>query len=367
MISLSIFRLGRRRRRLRHFSKHLEDNFHQRLGTLLTILAGLICLHSVAMVVFEGMSWGDALWLSLTSATTVGYGDLSAATWQGRLATSILLYAIGISVLAQAAAEFVEFRIFRKEQKLKGTWEWKHMKDHILIINTPQEQTELYLSRLVEQFRKTPGFEDIPIQMLTTQFAHGLPTELVKYGVVHYNGVAQSTENLQAVHASQAKYIYIVTSDTSDSRSDSLTMDILDRLQTMQTKASILCEALDDNNRARFKRFGAHAVIRPVRAYPELAVRTFHSPGTEEVLENLFSHDGDHFHRHEVEFKDYKWADLACKLIQQGCGVPLGYVGEDGVVTNPLHDEVVSGHAIITILDDRQDVDAVKIARCLAA
>ena len=56
----------------------------------------IFILHVIAMMTFEGMKASDALWLTFTTATTVGYGDISATTLQGRSATVVLLYLGGI-------------------------------------------------------------------------------------------------------------------------------------------------------------------------------------------------------------------------------------------------------------------------------
>ena len=60
-------------------------------------LTAIVCLHVVAMNQLEGLALHDALWLTLTTATTVGYGDLSPSTLWGRLATVILIYGGGIN------------------------------------------------------------------------------------------------------------------------------------------------------------------------------------------------------------------------------------------------------------------------------
>ena len=64
-----------KKRKYIKFTKHQETSMLVRLGKLFLLLAGLIAIHALAMVYFEGFSPGDALWLSITTATTVGYGD----------------------------------------------------------------------------------------------------------------------------------------------------------------------------------------------------------------------------------------------------------------------------------------------------
>jgi Ion channel. len=97
---------------------------------LFLLLAGLIAVHASAMVYFEGFSPGDALWLSITTATTVGYGDLSAGTWQGRLITVICIYFFAISVLAELAAEFIESRAQTLEAKRNRQMEMENERPH---------------------------------------------------------------------------------------------------------------------------------------------------------------------------------------------------------------------------------------------
>lgn len=53
----------------------------KRLFQLSALLFGIILLHTLGMVIFEkDIGWWDGFWLSWTTATTVGYGDLSAST-----------------------------------------------------------------------------------------------------------------------------------------------------------------------------------------------------------------------------------------------------------------------------------------------
>lgn len=77
-----------------------------KLARLLAILFLVIFIHTVAIHYFEGLSLSDSAWLSFTSITTVGYGDFSAKTVEGRVTTIILIYIVGIWLLAQLAGDF---------------------------------------------------------------------------------------------------------------------------------------------------------------------------------------------------------------------------------------------------------------------
>lgn len=354
-----------RRRRYLKYTRHYERRILIRSGKVALLLIMLIMAHTVAMMYLEKMPFGNALWLSITTVTTVGYGDYSAATWQGRLVTTLFLYVFAISLLAQLAAEFFDYRLLIRERKVKGLWRWKDMKDHLLIINTPNDQTEQYLQKLLEQIRKTPRLEELPVQILTRKYDGGLPGSISGTGAVHYSGVAENSENLKAVNVATAKYIILIARDPGDPISDSLTFDVLNRIREIGTNAMIVVEVSQDINRERMKKVGADVIIRPIRAYPELLVRSLVAPGTEQVLENLFTHDEDHMVRIDLSFKDKIWSDIVCRFVTGGAGVPMAYVSDKGVNVNPLPDEVCTGTGIISLINESQHVTIEQAEKCL--
>ncbi len=353
-----------KRRHLR-FSPQKNQLASHKLGRLLSILIFLIVIHSLAMVYFENMTLDDALWLSITTATTVGYGDLSASSWQGRITTIICMYIFAIALLAQLAAEFFEYRIQIRENKKTGNWVWKNMKNHLVVINTPDQNTDTYMDRFIGQVRLTPDIGNLPIQILTRKYPDGLPKVISKHQVVHYNGVAEDDESLKAVNIEDAKIIVILAKNSGSPLSDSLTFDVLSRIMEIGTHALIAAECAIDSNRSRLKKAGASILIRPIRAYPELLVRSISEPGTEAVMENLFTHDGDHMHRINFPFQQLKWRDIVLLCVGNDFGLPLAFINEQGVCSNPPPDQLCSGHAIISLVREDQDILESSVAQSL--
>ena len=65
------------------------------VGELLAIYAGLVVIAAAGFAFFEGKSFGDALWWSVVTTTTTGYGDISPQTLGGRvMAGFVMLTAI---------------------------------------------------------------------------------------------------------------------------------------------------------------------------------------------------------------------------------------------------------------------------------
>jgi voltage-gated potassium channel len=96
------------------------------LAVVVTGFASLVVLGGgTALWLVEGerpdstiRSWGDALWLSLTTLTTVGYGDHVPVTASGRLMAAGVMVA-GVAVIGAVAAIValvVALRVAREEE-----------------------------------------------------------------------------------------------------------------------------------------------------------------------------------------------------------------------------------------------------------
>lgn len=319
------------------------------------LLTLITLIHVLLMVAFERFNWQDALWLTLTTLSTTGYGDISATTPEGKIATTVLLYMGGIFVLAKAAGDYFEYRANIRLKKMQGFWEWK-MSDHLLIINSPAEQAEHFFTRLVEHLNIS-GVQSHSVQILTTQFPEGLPSQLSRMsGIAHYTGSGTVPMDLISANVQQARYIVILATEANNRVSDSQTFDVLHRLQALDLKSDtvILAECVDDDNRQRFRQAGANIIIRPIRAYPEMLIRTLQAPGSEQIIENLFSSLGDVYLRFEVNINQVLWKEIVCQLIQHDLGTAVAYINpETGLCeTNPPANKIISTQSLFVMSND---------------
>jgi voltage-gated potassium channel len=347
-----------------------DDELKRDMTRSMLVVMALFSTHIGAMMYFEGLNVSDAAWLTFTTATTVGYGDISASTPWGRTATVILLYLGGIFILAKAAGDYFDYRTHSRMQKKCGNWRWD-MDDHILIINTPREQGEKFFLKVIEQIRASAIYGEKMIQLVTRQFPQGLPEKLARLeGLAHHNGDGCDLETLLRVDAPKACAIIVLAALENDAGSDSRTLDILDQLQNLNVDdALIVAECVDDRNRARFRKLGASILIRPVRAYPEMLVRGLVAPGSEQIIENLFTSTSDEYARYDLPVTDTTWAEIVCKLIQQDLGTAVGYIsaatGE--LETNPSAHTQINGSALFLIANEGAKPNTEQIRVALAA
>lgn len=101
--------------------KHKIDRFLHTNGFIYMIYTSaiLIIISSVLMSYFEGKTFLDALWWSIVTTTTVGYGDISPATGVGRfIAVVLMLFGIGfISMLTGTITSYFSNKVAHEDEK----------------------------------------------------------------------------------------------------------------------------------------------------------------------------------------------------------------------------------------------------------
>lgn len=311
----------------------------------------IFILHAIAMIYFEGHSLEDSLWLSITTMTTVGYGDVPINTTWGRIATVLIMYVGGIFVLAKTVGDYFYYRNAKDNQQLHGEWRW-NMSGHIVIISNHNDfLPELYYGRLIREFKQVNEYKNLDIEILTNHFPNGLPKSLQHLGVVHYQGDGNVPEDLEAVNIDSAVIIVVLAKRHHDPTSDGNSFDILHRIRDINKTAFILAETVDDINRERLRQAGANITIRPVHAYPEMIVSVLSAPGSEIIIENMFTHHGDKYQRFDIVVSGEKWAKVVYQLMEADIGTAIGYISNDNQVhCNPSGFETVNAKALIIMV-----------------
>ena len=358
-------RFVRHQNRVRHAIYMTDRHIMRGVRKIALILLGFIALHMLAMVVFEGMSAWQAFWLTLTTLTTVGYGDLSAQTVPGQLSTILLIFGVGITLMTLLISDYVDYRIARRERIRSGHWNW-NMAEHILIINTPKYNREEYFVRLVTQVRESKDYAETPIMLLSEDFRDGLPDSLRELGVVHVTGLASRPEDLQRANADRARHIVVLARDEYSSDSDSYTFDVAHRLWEMSLASKAIVEVVDDTNRGRIRDLDIRSLLRPIRSYPELVVRSMTAPGSEVVIEDMFTHANDHTVRYPVWLEGERWADVVNSIVQANVGTPLAYITRDGeVITHPDGDHHVHAQSLLILVHTEHVPETKEVHRAI--
>lgn len=332
----------------------------ERWWVLPLYLAIIFVLHVLAMIVLEGLPLLDAVWLTATTIVTVGYGDVSAKTAAGRIATMLLMYVGAIFVVAVAINDWLDAKADKAERMVRGTWRW-NVENHVLIIGTPERDALEYFRRLAKQIRCGRGWTEAPVLLLTRAFdGQGLPAALRDLGVVHRTGDVGTQADLEACDATLARGIIVLTDHEAEDASDARTFDLLHRLREAGYKGPIVAECVADANRPRLMAAGATSLVRPMRGFPEMLTRALFAPGAEQVIENLFTAEGDECLLIDLPTPArMTWLDVVTRVVGSGCGIPIAYRTPGGtVVSNPPGRETIEAAGLFVIVHDVQEARA---------
>ena len=332
-----------------YLSRQTQDYLTQEALTALFYLTVIISVHTYAMVVFEGLSIKDAAWLTTTSITTVGYGDISAKTDAGRLSTTILIFFGGIFVLGKIAGDFIDFRSSRRTARKSGHWSYNRMKNHIVIIGSKAD-SEIHIQRLVAEFERNSETAGQDVVLVTESFGSGLPYSLHQQNIKFVNGHGSDPTFLKQAGVTNADIIIILAWDENKKSSDGHAFDVINRIREMGSEAKIVAECVENSNRPRLTSSGATLVLRPIRAYPEMIVGGLLNTGSLAILENLFTASGESIFIEEKQHTG-SWAEIVSTCVSADKGVPIAYrSAETGdTVTSPAGSSQINADAIFVL------------------
>ena len=340
---MSLLVIFKRRRFKRHVGlKSIQGSLRRAVVQLLAIMS----LHTAVIMLIEKRNLFESIWFTMVSLTTVGYGGFIPQSQAGKLATMVLVFSVGIWLLAHTVSLIVEHTTERTKQKKLGNWSWK-MKDAIVLMGSPSRGAEVFFKNLLGQLRMTEQLAGKDVVIVSTNFPEGLPESVSDLGAVLINHDLDDKELYDKPVIRHASMFYFLAADEVNNVSNSVTFNGLSLLE--QSEASprqVIAETTKECDRPRFLNAGATAIIRPIRAYPEMAVRAMVNEQNATFIENMFSSKGDEPHVFDISYKG-TWSALAFKCITSDLGTPVGYIDSNGgLVSNPKGSDVICAKGV---------------------
>lgn len=258
-----------------------RENLHRILAVAVSVLLG----GSALLILFEkNIRFSDALWWSVVTMTTVGYGDISPATLGGRI-VAIVVMLTGIGLLgiltATIAGLFIENRFLEK----KGMKETS-VSNHFIICGW-----NFRGATIISEMRADPKCAGIPIVILADIQDKPDQRENVFFIAGQVND-----ESLSRARADKASAAIIL----ADDRLDSYARDAKTILNTMMLKnhspALYTCvELMDPANMEACKVAKADEIIVVGELATNLLVQAALDHGitrlVSELVSNRYGHD----------------------------------------------------------------------------
>jgi voltage-gated potassium channel len=219
----------------------------------------------------------DSLWWSLTTLSTVGYGDLYPVTQGGRLVAAATMV-FGVGVLGTLAATIATVLMEIKQRGQRGQRRFL-MKNHLLVLNWNEKSVVA-----IDDFRHDPRYLDTIICIVAP-----LPETPLQHPVRFVSGEPSNSKVLDRACVAGAKAAIVFAANPNDARSDHETALILYALKRMNPKIRVSAELVSPENREHLWNAGCESVIDVKSVSSALLVRSVQDVGVSELVEELLS------------------------------------------------------------------------------
>ncbi|MCD6118875.1 NAD-binding protein [bacterium] len=270
---------------------------HEGLLRFISIIVLILTSAAIATFVFEynqnreqfSSVW-DAIWWSVVTAATVGYGDTYPITYGGRIIALSLILVFILVVMPLYAATITSAFVTRRIKEGKGLEEVKFL-DHLVICgwNPNGEAILTGLRRLKHEVA-------VPI-ILIAEIAEDDVSELLyryedlNFKFVHGDFSVESV--LRRANVSHAKYAIILAdcSNRSDTKSDDRAILATLAIKGLNSKMRVCVEVIDQGNVTHLKRARADEIIVVGEHSGYLLTAATLAPGIPDMMRKLTSLD----------------------------------------------------------------------------
>ncbi len=190
------------------FIKRMMKEVQRRQGISLVVIYVLVLIVSSLLVMSVEpaesalTSFANAMWWSVVTSTTVGYGDIYPISASGRIVAVLLPMFLGIGLSAAFITYLASSIIERRDRKMTGEIEYSGS-GHIVVVGATEET-----SFLIEQILKDDGSSDVDIVLAANLEQHPMPG---RDNVIFVKGKAEITSTLKRAGISRARRVVVHT------------------------------------------------------------------------------------------------------------------------------------------------------------
>lgn len=246
-------------------------SFQKLILKLILLLFAIVAFGTIGYIVIEGWGLLDALFMSVETLTTVGYGFVKPLSDEGRIFT-ILYILFGVILFLYLAAEFANtitsFNLEKIISRQNMEKKLKNLKNHYILCGYGRTGSEI-ASQL-----KYNNIEFVIIDKDPSTIE-----EAEEFDVPYIIGDATEDETLEKANISAAKGLLCSLSDDVDNLYLTLSA------KTLNPGLLIVARCIKASNEIKFKKAGACNIILPYEISGRRMVASIIKPEVVEFLD----------------------------------------------------------------------------------
>lgn len=318
-----------------------QENFFR----LFMVILVMVLVSAVLVSWLEPeLSFVSAIWWSIVTLTTVGYGDISPSTAGGRIIAVVIMF-FGIGVLGMLSASLAAILISKKMRENSGMCRTE-LTDHIILCEW-NHRTKAILAEL----RLDSQTSDSAIVLIAD-----VSEKPVDDGQLFFVKGQVNEETLLKANLPQARTIVVLGDDTLDatSRDAKVVLTTL-TIESMASEVYSVVELVDKANEQHCRRAHADEIIVGSELSSHLVATATLDHGISRIVSELLSSNyGNELYAVPVPetLVDHQFIDvlLTMKKEQQSTvlGIQKGQGGE--LLTNPEADYTVTRQDYLVLI-----------------
>ena len=312
---------------------------------LLLVIMGIVLVSSILISWLEpDLSFISAIWWSIVTLTTVGYGDISPVTLGGRVIAVVIMF-FGIGVLGMLSASLAALLISNKMKENRGMCKTE-LTDHIILCEWNHRARSILKELRAD--RKTmcsaivliADIDEKPVDDPLLFFVKGQVNE----------------ETLEQANLAQAKTVVVLGDDTLEatSRDAKVVLSTL-TIESMASEVYSVVELVNKANEQHCRRAQADEIIIGSELSSHLVATATLDHGISRIISELLSSCyGNELYTVPLPKKlaGKKFLDVLVAMKQEQQATVLGIQNGRGgeLITNPDIDHLVTSQDYLIII-----------------
>ena len=273
------------------FYRRIQARRHVGIGVVLAALLTSVLGNALCFYAFDGpaheaagsaITFGDAVWYSLISITTIGYGDLSASSTGARIGTIFFIVFVGLGsfsvMLGMTIDALADFASRRRRGMSRAL-----MKDHILVVNVPSEAR---LTQLLRELKSDPNYGGRDIVVISDRLEE-LPVD--DSHVMFIRGSVLERETYERADAMDAAIAIVLATSYDDPASDAIVASSVAVIDNMRPELHIVAECVNPLHKHLFDSVHCDSVVYSMGITANLLVQEAQDPGIAQLIDVITS------------------------------------------------------------------------------